>query len=91
MDCHEDVCHDAVKLSLTPSPDPTDLQCPPGRSELGHAAWVLMHTTAAYYPEVPTPTQQQTFLELYERIARTYPCKECAGFFLEAVEKEPPR
>ena len=90
MDCHEDVCRDTIKLPLLAQENST-LECPPGRSELGRAAWILMHTTAAYFPEVPTQNQQQIFLELYQRIASTYPCRECSTFFQESVQKDPPR
>lgn len=91
MDCHEDICRDSIKLPKLADPVEDTVECPPGRTELGKAAWVLMHTTAAYSPEVPTSAQQQTFRELYQRIASTYPCRECAGLFQEEVTKEPPR
>jgi len=91
MDCHEDVCRDTIKLPKFADSLEATVECPPDRSELGKAAWVLMHSAAAYSPEVPSSTQQQTFLELYQRIASTYPCRECAGIFQEEVKKDPPR
>ncbi|KAI9599492.1 ERV/ALR sulfhydryl oxidase domain-containing protein [Syncephalis fuscata] len=36
----------------------TRLPCPPDGFELGNATWTFLHTTAAYYPDEPSPGQR---------------------------------
>ncbi|OBZ66677.1 Zinc-regulated transporter 1 [Grifola frondosa] len=36
--------------------------CPPDVEQLGRATWTFLHTTAAYYPERPTPNQRVNML-----------------------------
>ena len=65
------------------------LECPPGREELGRAAWTVLHTTAAYYPENPSPFAQLAATALVGAVAALYPCDDCRTDFAEAVKREP--
>ena len=64
--------------------------CPPDVEQLGRATWTFLHTTAAYYPEKPTPTQRANMLMLLRSIPVLYPCTWCANDFGENLEKSPP-
>ncbi|KAJ7273417.1 ERV/ALR sulfhydryl oxidase domain-containing protein [Mycena rebaudengoi] len=68
----------------------TALQCPPDKDQLGHATWTFLHTTAAYYPERPTPTQRANMLALIGALPTLYPCTHCADDFGERVKAAPP-
>lgn len=61
------------------------------RAELGRAAWKLMHTTFARFPENPTDEEKEalrTYVHLFQRL---YPCGECAQHFGQVLEKYPPQ
>ncbi|KAF9563922.1 hypothetical protein CPC08DRAFT_632135 [Agrocybe pediades] len=64
--------------------------CPPDVEQLGRATWTFLHTTAAYYPEKPTPTQSENMLMLLRSIPVLYPCTWCAKDFGEDIGKNPP-
>ncbi|KAL1412841.1 Flavin-linked sulfhydryl oxidase of the mitochondrial IMS [Vanrija albida] len=69
-------------------PDRTN--CPPDTAELGRATWAFLHTTAAYYPASPTPTQQGHMRALLASLPALYPCGWCADDFGRAVAAAPP-
>ncbi|TFK39932.1 ERV/ALR sulfhydryl oxidase domain-containing protein [Crucibulum laeve] len=75
----------APERTLEPPPD-----CPPDVEQLGRATWTFLHTTAAYYPEKPTPTQRVNMLSLIRSLPMLYPCTSCATDFGEDVSKNPP-
>ncbi|KAJ3745357.1 ERV/ALR sulfhydryl oxidase domain-containing protein [Lentinula detonsa] len=64
--------------------------CPPDSEELGRATWTFLHTTAAYYPERPTPTQRANMLTLLRSLPLLYPCSHCAEDFGEDIKVNPP-
>lgn len=64
--------------------------CPPDVEVLGRATWTFLHTTAAYYPERPTPTQRANMLSLIRSLPMLYPCSHCAADFDERVKEHPP-
>lgn len=61
------------------------------KAELGNAAWRLLHTILARYPEEPNENQRQ-YLEMYiKSFAQVYPCGDCARHFIKLLEKYPPQ
>ncbi|KAI5449964.1 Flavin-linked sulfhydryl oxidase of the mitochondrial IMS [Naganishia albida] len=64
--------------------------CPPDVEALGRATWTFLHTTAAYYPRHPTPTQQTHMRSLIHSLAEFYPCTWCAKDFRERIAEAPP-
>ncbi|KAJ4489788.1 FAD-dependent thiol oxidase [Lentinula lateritia] len=64
--------------------------CPPDSEELGHATWTFLHTTAAYYPVQPTPTQRANMLTLLHSLPVLYPCTHCADDFGEDIKVNAP-
>lgn len=79
--------HDASSYRRPDEPPPG---CPPDVEQLGRATWTFLHTTAAYYPEKPTPTQRVNMLMLLRSLPVLYPCTWCAQDFGEDIEKSPP-
>ncbi|KAJ7181002.1 ERV/ALR sulfhydryl oxidase domain-containing protein [Mycena filopes] len=68
----------------------TPSQCPPDKDELGRATWTFLHTAAAYYPVVPSPTQRSQMLALIHALPALYPCTPCADDFGAEVARHPP-
>ena len=64
--------------------------CPPDVESLGRATWTFLHTTAAYYPDAPTPTQRAHMLQLLHALPRLYPCSHCAGDLGDRMRRRPP-
>lgn len=64
--------------------------CPPDVEQLGRATWTFLHTTAAYYPEKPTPSQRANMLMLLRSLPVLYPCTWCAEDFGNEVNRHPP-
>ncbi|KAF2456746.1 ERV/ALR sulfhydryl oxidase domain-containing protein [Lineolata rhizophorae] len=61
------------------------------KAELGRAAWKLLHTTFARFPDQPT-ADESAALESYIRLfQRLYPCGECAEHFGLLLEQFPPQ
>lgn len=64
--------------------------CPPDVEQLGRATWTFLHTTAAYYPENPSPSQRANMLMLISSLPVLYPCGWCAKDFGENIQKTKP-
>ncbi|KAI9728929.1 MAG: hypothetical protein M1828_000014 [Chrysothrix sp. TS-e1954] len=61
------------------------------KAELGRAAWRVLHTTFARFPEKPTKEESaalESYVYLFQRL---YPCGECAAHFGELLKKYPPQ
>jgi hypothetical protein len=93
----QDQAHHATKPAAneTPGPDhrPSEalMPCPPNTSEIGHATWLYLHTTAAYYPDQPTTSQQSLMRSMMEGLAEFYPCSFCREHLKVQLKSSPPR
>jgi hypothetical protein len=65
--------------------------CPLYIEELGRSSWDLIHTTAAYYPDIPTEEDKKHATNFMISMAYLYPCDVCRREFIESVEKLPPQ
>lgn len=64
--------------------------CPLDREELGRSTWDLIHTVAAYYPDMPTDTDKENARNFVTSLAYLYPCEICRDDFKDSVSKNPP-
>jgi len=64
--------------------------CPLDRNELGRKSWSVLHTFVGYYPDKPSPQQQEDMKNLFNIWSRVYPCKECADDMKDDLKQEPP-
>ncbi|KAI8380350.1 augmenter of liver regeneration [Blakeslea trispora] len=63
--------------------------CPADAEQLGRAAWTLLHTAAAYYPDRPAPSQMDSMRAFITSIIDNYPC--FGEEFKASIEQEPVR
>ncbi|KAL9057596.1 MAG: hypothetical protein Q9162_002211 [Coniocarpon cinnabarinum] len=61
------------------------------KAELGRAAWKLLHTTFARFPDKPTDEEKAALKSYVHLFQRLYPCGECAGHFGHILDKYPPQ
>ncbi|KAF2759314.1 hypothetical protein EJ05DRAFT_485348 [Pseudovirgaria hyperparasitica] len=61
------------------------------KAELGRAAWRVLHTTFARFPDEPTADESQALKDYIHLFQRLYPCGECAQHFHELLKKFPPQ
>ncbi|KAI0147636.1 ERV/ALR sulfhydryl oxidase domain-containing protein [Xylariaceae sp. FL1272] len=61
------------------------------KAELGRAAWRVIHTTMARFPEKPTEEESATLKIYIQAFARLYPCGDCASHFQGLLKKFPPQ
>ncbi|KAL6708689.1 hypothetical protein ACN47E_002385 [Coniothyrium glycines] len=61
------------------------------KAELGRAAWKVLHTTFARFPEKPTEEEQEALRSYVHLFQRLYPCGECAEHFGQVLAKYPPQ
>ena len=72
-------------VAAVPPPD-----CPPDVEKLGRSTWTFLHTTAAYYPEKPSPTHRANMLMLLRAIPMLSACSHCADDFGKDINVHPP-
>mmetsp|Transcript_44987 Transcript_44987/g.150214 ORF Transcript_44987/g.150214 Transcript_44987/m.150214 type:complete len:160 (-) Transcript_44987:141-620(-) len=98
--CEEKICaskNDKMRAMFAavgqpkPAPAATSDECPPDREELGRHTWTLLHTTAAYYPEKASLSQQSLAEQFIRSLGELYACSHCAADFRSEVEASPPR
>jgi FAD-linked sulfhydryl oxidase len=70
--------------------DTRPVNCPLDVEQLGRATWSFLHTTAAYYPERPTPNQRANMLTLLRALPTLYPCSHCASHLGDNMKEHPP-
>merc|ERR1712113_437438 len=64
---------------------------PPGRAEIGRAAWRYVHSAAANYPEQPDAVSKVCALQWLRSFVHLYPCQLCAREFIEVCSDLPPQ
>ncbi|EIN09659.1 FAD-dependent thiol oxidase [Punctularia strigosozonata HHB-11173 SS5] len=80
----------AATLVTADQPDAPPAHCPPDVEQLGRSTWTFLHTTAAYYPDRPTPLQRANMLNLLHSLPVLYPCSHCASHLGEELKAYPP-
>ncbi|OCL11582.1 FAD-linked sulfhydryl oxidase-like protein ERV2 [Glonium stellatum] len=84
--------HDSVQSStLTGHAIAPKLGNATAKAELGRAAWKLIHTTFARFPDKPTKDESEALRSFVHLFQRLYPCGECAEHFGKILEKYPPQ
>ena len=71
-------------------PVSNEVVCPPGTVDLGKSGWTLLHSMAAWYPDVPSMSDQNDMTQFLNAFAKFYPCTYCANDFQESLKKMPP-
>jgi FAD-linked sulfhydryl oxidase len=61
------------------------------RAELGNAAWKVLHTMMAKFPDKPTEDDSAALKSYIHLFARLYPCGDCARHFQKILHKFPPQ
>lgn len=50
---------------------------------IGYHTWNLLHTIVAFYPNDPSPQQEQDVDTFFKLLSRLYPCQLCANDFAQ--------
>ncbi|KRX22651.1 FAD-linked sulfhydryl oxidase ALR [Trichinella nelsoni] len=64
--------------------------CPLDKEELGRSTWGVLHSIAAYLPELLNSETQQDMRNLMRLFSLYYPCEYCAKDMREELAKNPP-
>ncbi|OUC46868.1 Erv1 / Alr family protein [Trichinella nativa] len=64
--------------------------CPLDKEELGRSTWGVLHSIAAYLPELLNNETQQDMRNLMRLFSLYYPCEYCAKDMREELAKNPP-
>ena len=78
----EDEIERRVRESAVPLPDPR---------YWGNKFWFTMHTVAYFYPENPTPAEQQAAEQFYSSLSLLLPCPACGAHYATLIQLTPPR
>jgi FAD-linked sulfhydryl oxidase len=94
-DCKEAACRsklDSFKSSFNKNKQEAAnyKPSPPSREELGQAGWTVLHSFAAYYPEVPSVEEKQLASDFLKGFAHFYPCRDCAEGLISRMKEFPP-
>jgi len=65
------------------------VECPPTKDTIGRSSWTLLHTMAAWYPDSPTPDEENKMKSFVDALSIFYPCSYCATDFQENIKKVP--
>lgn len=76
----------AKKTSVTVS---SSADCPADSATLGRSSWTLLHSMAAWYPDIPTKEDQEMMHYFMQAVARFYPCTYCAHDFQANLQQTP--
>lgn len=60
---------------------------PPDPDDIGRAGWTILHTTAAAFPNVPTPDQQANFRAFIRSWSQVYPCTVCSYHMRQELKR----
>lgn len=98
-DCDRPACHETASaiqaafqgLAQKSVPEMKVVDCPPDSVKLGRAGWTILHSMAAWYPDVPSSTEQMSMTQFLNAFADFYPCSYCAKDFRENIATIPPR
>jgi len=77
-------------MTVSPKKDVNVKECPVNKDDLGEGTWALLHTLAAHFPDNPSTDDQEMILQLYNSLARFYPCPICAADFQQSIMTTPP-
>jgi hypothetical protein len=69
-----------IRDSNIPLPDPR---------YWGSKFWFVMHTTAYFFPEHPTPDEMHAAKNFYESLRFLLPCPGCAQHYSKLIENKP--
>jgi len=61
------------------------------KAELGRAAWKVLHTTFARFPEKPNTEEKDALRQYVHLFQRLYPCGECSDHFSLILKQYPPQ
>lgn len=59
----------------------------PTPEDIGRAGWTILHTTAAAFPNRPSPSQQQDFRDFIRSWSRLYPCSVCSYHMRQELQQ----
>ncbi|CXH86097.1 FAD-linked sulfhydryl oxidase ERV1, putative [Plasmodium berghei] len=87
--CYENSCNDRKKENLLENNKVGGVKkiYPPDRSEIGRAAWMILHTISANYPNNPTENEKKKHLNFFYSFSNLYPCHICKLDLLDILKK----